>query len=150
MVRKKFNEDNMTATATKSYSELFTKIESLQGLDRKNFTRTLTLEEKKAYVQHLKEKNCEMITGIFRCFEPVGGSLEMDGMAFDGETPQKYIFEDGKQYTIPKYLVKRFESDFQGVGTWYPTHTNILDANGKPTVAIGKKNRRFGFSAMVI
>jgi hypothetical protein len=69
-------------------------------------------------------------------------------MAYEGENPVKYIFQDGETYTVPKYIAKRFENEFQGVGTWYPTHSHILDESGKPMVSVGKKNRRFGFSSM--
>ena len=72
----------------------------------------------------------------------------MNAMAYDGETPMKYVFADGVEFTVPKYVAKRFESDFQGIGTWYPTHSHVLDQFGKPTVGVGKKNRRFGFSSM--
>lgn len=135
-------------STSRNYNELYSKIDSLQGREKLQFTKGLTLEEKKGYIQYLKERNTQMVSGIFRCFEPIGGSLEMNAMAYDGETPTKYNFSDGVEYTVPKYVAKRFESDFQGIGTWYPTHSHILDHEGKPTVAVGKKNRRFGFSSM--
>lgn len=135
-------------SAARNYSDLFNKIEMLSGNEKKNFCKGLTLEEKKAYISHLRDKNCEKVTGIFRCFEPLGGTVEMCCMAFDSEQPMKYVFLDGGQYTVPKYVAKRFESDFQGVGTWYPTHSHIMDQDGKPIVSVGKKNRRFGFSSM--
>lgn len=137
-----------TPSTARNYKDLFAKIDSLFGNDKKMFTKGLSLEEKRAYVQYVREKDIEKVTGIFRCFEPVGGSLEMTAMAYDTETPVKYVFNDGLEYTIPKYVAKRFESEFQGIGTWYPTHSHIVDMNGKPTIQVGKKNRRFGFSSM--
>ena len=137
-----------TTTARVSYDTLFNKIDALQGDEKKKFTKSLTKEEKLKYIEHVRERDCEMVTGIFRCFEPLGGMLEMSGKAFDGEDPVKYSFHDGKEYRIPRYIAKRFENEFQGSGTWYPTHSHILDAAGKPTVNVGKKNRRFGFSSM--
>lgn len=130
------------------YSSLFAKIDALQGLERQKFTRTLRQDEKAAYIQHLKERDSEKVTGIFRCHEPPGGTLEMTGKAYDSEDPIKYHFYDGQEYTIPKYIAKRFENEFQGVGTWYPTHSYILDSAGKPMVGVGRKNRRFGFSSL--
>lgn len=135
-------------TTGSSYESLFRQIDSLQGLDRQKFTRKLTTEEKKAYISHCRDRDCEMVTGVFRSFEPLGSTLEMTGRAYHGETPVKYMFYDGLEYTIPKYMAKRFENEFQGVGTWYPTHHHILDHNGKPMVGISKKNRRFGFSSL--
>lgn len=149
MAKKTNIEESMTtqtATVKKGYEDIFRKLDALKGLEKRNFARTLTKEEKKAYVEYLKERDCETITGVFKCFEPAGGCLEMTALAYPGETPVKYTFVDGEEYTIPKYVAKRLESEFQGIGTWYPTHSHILDANGKPTVVTGKKNHRFGFS----
>lgn len=147
MAKKK--EEPMTAVAeSKNYNDLFKKIDGLSGLAKSQFTRTLSKDEKKAYIQHLKERDLEMVTGVFRSFEPVGGTLSMTGKAHENEDPVKYDFVDGQTYTIPRYLAKRFENEFQGSGTWYPTHSHIMDMNGKPITGIGKKNRRFGFSSL--
>lgn len=135
-------------TTTTSYHDLFRKIDALQGVDRQKFTRTLTLDEKKSYIKYCRERDCQMVTGVFRSFEPLGSTLEMTAMAYDGEIPTKYTLYDGQTYTIPKYIAKRFENEFQGVGTWYPTHHHILDAAGRPIIGVAKKNRRFGFSSM--
>jgi hypothetical protein len=153
MAKRKNTGNNMAIAteavpASRNYNELFGKIEGLSGLDKRNFCKGLSLEEKKAYVAHLRERDMQHVTGIFRSFEPLGSMLEMTAMAYDIETPIKYQFYDGVEYTVPKYIAKRFENEFQGLGTWYPTHSHILDASGKPTVSVGKKNRRFGFSSM--
>lgn len=137
-----------TASMSKNYHELFGKIESLSGNEKKNFCKGLTIEEKRAYISYLRERDCEKVRGVFRCFEPLGGTVSMTVMAYEGESPTRYDFMDGEEYEIPKYVAKRFESDFQGIGTWYPTHSHVLDQFGKPMVGVGKKNRRFGFSSM--
>lgn len=144
MAKKTFQE----ACVSSNYSSLFAKIDSLQGLEKQKFTKNLNKEEKAAYIDYLKEKDCEKVSGIFRCHEPPGGTLEMTCKAYDNENPIKYNFYDGQEYTIPRYVARRFENEFQGVGTWYPTHSYILDSAGKPMVGVGKKNRRFGFSSL--
>lgn len=131
----------------KGYNDLFGKIDSLQGVEKQRFTKTLTADEKRHYIEYCKEKDCHMVEGIFRCMEPMGGHLEMTGMAYNGETPKKYTFYDGEKYVIPLYIAKRLENEFQGLGTWYPTHTHILDQMGRPILGNSKKNRRFGFSS---
>lgn len=134
-------------TAT-DYKSLFRKIQSLAGKEKKEFCRKLTKDEKEAYVNHLKEKDTEMVTGVFRCFQPVGGSVTMSAKAYADEEPTKYTFIDGQEYTVPRYVARRLENEFMGSGTWYPTHSYILDKDGKPTVQVGKKNHRFGFSSL--
>ena len=134
---------------TSSYETVFKKMDSLQGKDKQAFGKTLTKEEKNSYVNYCKERDCEMVTGIFRCFEPPGGMLEMNYKAYPGEDAEKKIFIDGQEYTVPRYVAKRFESDFQGSGTYYTTHSYIMDSTGKPLLNTnGKKTRRFGFSSM--
>lgn len=140
--------ETLEAPSAPTYSSLFSRIDSLQGKEKQNFTKTLTLDEKKAYVQSHRDRDCEMVTGVFRCYEPPGGMLEMTCMAYGHENPTKYEFYDGVEYTIPRYVARRFENEFQGQGTWYPTNKYLLDAAGKPMVHVGKKNRRFGFSSM--
>lgn len=149
--RKIMEEPMQSATIDskpKSYDSLFGKIDNLKGKDRLAFTKSLTTEEKKAYVNHNRDRDCEMVTGVFRCHEPAGGMVEMTAMAHGHENPTKYTFYDGETYTVPKYIAKRFESEFQGQGTWYPTNAYLLDDAGKPLVHVGKKNRRFGFSSL--
>lgn len=145
MRKQKAQEEPMQQTA---YNDLFTKIDSLAGVDRKKFCDTLTKEEKQDYIRYLKEKDCEMVTGVFRCTETPGGFIEFSAMAYPGETPVKYPMYDGEKYTVPRYVARRLENEFQGVGCWYPTNKYILDDAGKPLVHVGKKNRRFGFSSM--
>lgn len=146
MAKSKVHEESMTSTS--NYSDLFDKIDHLAGLDRKKLCDTLNKEEKQEYIKHLKEKDCEMVTGVFRCNEPPGGSVEFTTMAYPGESPTKRLFKDGEQYTVPRYLARRLENEFQGVGCWYPTNAYILDDSGKPLVHVGKKNRRFGFGSL--
>ena len=134
--------------STQGYSEIFNKIDRMTGLERKQFAKGMKPEEKKGYVEHCRSRDTEKVTGIFRCFEPVGGSLKMTAAAYPGEDPVTYEFLDGQEYTIPKYIARRLENEFQGSGTWYPTHSYIMDTQGKPIPGIGKKNRRFGFSSM--
>lgn len=141
-------QEAIAPSTTTSYESLFKRIDSLQGVEKGKFTKSLTLDEKKAYIKYCKERDTVLVSGVFRSFEPLGGTLEMTGLAYDGEVPVKYKFYDGMEYTIPKYIAKRFESEFQGIGTWYPTHSHILDQSGNPIVGVGKKNRRFGFSSM--
>ena len=136
-----------TAQVAPSYDTLFKKIDSLHGKDRQVFCKTLTKDEKLAYVKYQREQDMEMVEGIFRCFEPVGGGVKFSVRPYEG-TEQTYEMADGQTYTIPKCIAKRMNNEWQGVGTWHPTHTHVLDANGNPTVSTGKKNFRFSFSSL--
>src|SRR5271169_1800322 len=103
--KRTHKEENMAiaeaSSTSKNYDSLFAKIDALQGIEKQKFTKSLTLEEKKSYIRHCKERDCEIVSGIFRSFEPLGSILEMTGMAYEGEIPIKYTFYDGEQYSVP-------------------------------------------------
>lgn len=127
-----------------NYSSLFSKISNLTGKEKFQFCKTLSLDEKKAYVAHLKEKDCEMVKGTFKCFEPVGGSVTFSYRPYESVESTTTMM-DGIEYEVPRCVARRLNTDWQGAGTWHPTNSNILDSDGKPTISMGKKNYRFAF-----
>lgn len=127
-----------------SYSDLFSKIDELKGKEKAAFCKTLTGEEKRSYIQYLREKDVEMVTGVFKCFEPVGGTVSFTVRPYEGVEHQ-YTMRDGESHTIPRCIAKRLNNEWQGIGTWHPTHSHVLDSNGNPTVQVGRKNFRFAF-----
>lgn len=128
----------------RAVGDLVREIEKLSGEDKQKFCQTLTESEKRAYINYITERDSEKIECLFRCNEPVGGSVTLTYRAFKGD-PETQTFIDGQTYTIPLYLAKRMNNEYQGSGTWYPTHGFIMDAQGKPIIHTAKKNHRFGF-----
>lgn len=123
-----------------NYSSLFAQIEALNGPEKEKFCKTLQKEEKKAYIDYLKEKDMTMVSGVFKCFEPVGGSLEFSCAPYEG-CEYKFSMKHGEEYTVPMCIAKHLET-----GCWWPTHAYIMDAKGQPILGTGKKNYRFSFS----
>jgi hypothetical protein len=132
------------APESSSYSDLFRKIEALSGEDKLKFCKTLTKDERQAYLDYLRDRDLTPVTGIFKCFEPVGGSLEMCARPWEG-CDFKQVFQHGQEYTVPYAIAVQLEKN-----CWYPTHSHILDAQGKPVVTTGKKNFRFSFNTSEI
>lgn len=127
--------------------ELARKIESFHGEEKQRFCRTLSMEQKKAYVDYCRDRDTQMVRGTFRCYEPVGGSVTLTCRPYEG-CEYNYTLEDGKEYTIPIFLAKRLNGDFQGIGTWYPTHSYAVDVvTNKSRYDIGKKNYRFSMTS---
>lgn len=122
------------------------KIESLSGKEKQRFCKTLTDSQKKAYIDYCKDRDMELVTCMFKCLEPLGGNVKFTACPYEG-TEETWIFEDGKTYTVPYYVVKRFNDSYQGAGVWYPTHAYVLDAAGKPIVQTAKKNYRYMLSS---
>ena len=130
----------------RSIGDLVDQIEALRGKEKQSFCKTLTQGEKSAYLKYLRDRDMEMVECTFRCNEPQGGSVKLNARPYEGDMFSETFF-DGQTYTIPLYLAKRMNSEFQGLGTWYPTHAYIMDAQGKPILGTGKKNYRFGFNS---
>ncbi len=128
-----------------STEELARKIESLSGVEKKNFCFLLTKEQKKAYIDYCKERDTRMVTGTFHCFEPVGGSVTFTAKPYEG-CEYSYTLEHGKQYTLPFCVALHFNDEWRGIGAYYATHKHILDAKGNAAYGVGKKNYRYAFS----
>lgn len=131
------------AKRVSNIGELAKKIECMQGKEKQAFCKTLSEDEKKQYVKYLRDRDSEEVEVIFRCFEPMGGMVKFTAVPYEnvGGTYELY---DGVSYRMPICLAKRFNNEFQGIGTFYPTHAYIMDAKGSPILGVGKKNYRFG------
>lgn len=130
----------------RAIGELVHQIESLTGIQKQEFCKKLSESEKKAVLAYVKARDMEEVECIFRCHEPPGGSVTLTCRPFEG-CEYTNTFVDGQTYKIPLYLAKRMNSQYQGCGTWYPTHAYIMDQNGKPIVSENKKNYRFSFNS---
>jgi hypothetical protein len=130
-------------SSARPIGEVVKKIESMGPMEKKEFCRTLSLEERKQVVNYMRDRDCETVDVIFKCYEPMGGMVKCTMMPYKhiGGT---YEFWDGQKYTLPICLAKRFNNEFQGVGTFYPTHSYIMDKEGKPIIGVSKRNHRFG------
>lgn len=100
-------------------------------------------EELKKKLKIQREKDSEMVRGIFRFHEVPGGKLAFPYRAYKGDHVEKYSLVDGQEYTIPfgvaNHLNKR---------CWYPEHAYQLDAEGNPKVRVGKKIQRLSFQSL--
>ncbi len=129
-----------TLNCSISVQDLAKKIESLDGKEKQVFCATLSKEEKKAYLSYLEDRDKQLVTGLFRCHEPDGGSVTFSVKAWDG-CEIHTTMEHGKEYTVPYAVAVQLQK-----GCWWPIHSHLLDAQGKPVVTVGKKNHRFSFN----
>jgi|SRR5690242_273103 len=141
-------EKSIEVPMSQPITELAKKIDSLSGKQKQEFCKTLSMSEKKAYINYLKDRDMEMVECVFRCHEPNGGSVTLTARPYEG-CEYSNTFVDGHTYTIPLYLAKRMNNEYQGIGTWYPTHNFVMDAQGKPIIGVGKRNHRFNFTSSV-
>lgn len=94
-------------------------------------------------IERMREEETKLVTGIFRCMEPVGGSVTCSYRKYPGEPIKSYTFEDGKTYTIPLGLARHLNS-----GCAWPVHKYAIDRDtDKPSPMVGKWVHRFSFSS---
>ena len=101
--------------------------------------RKLTAEEIKA----AREQDSKMVKGVFRCFEPLGGSVSFSYRKHRGETVQNYTMKDGEIYEVPLGVAKHLNQE-----CWYPVHSYTQDGQGIPRVDIGRRVKRMSFESL--
>lgn len=94
-------------------------------------------------IRKMREKDHKMVKGIFRCFEPRGGSITFVFKKYKGDDVLKYTMTDGQVCEIPLMVAKHLNQD-----CFYPIHSHVLDANGNPSVQVGKKVQRCSFESL--
>lgn len=99
--------------------------------------------EKKPNLRYMRDKDREKVRGIFKFYEVPGGSMSFVFKVYKEDPVERYDLVDGQIYTLPLGVAKHLNKN-----GWYPVHEHMLDANGKPTMQIGKKVRRFGFQSL--
>lgn len=101
---------------------------------------------KKDVAQNLKyqrDKDREPVRGIFRFYEVPGGQMSFVYKAYKQDPIERFDLVDGAIYTIPLGVAKHLNKN-----GWYPVHQYMTDENGRASMKIGQKVRRFGFQSL--
>lgn len=110
----------------------------LSNRSKKNHSKISDEEMRK-----MRERDNKTVKGIFRCYEPRGGSMTFSFKKYKGDDVLKYTMVDGDIYTIPLMVAKHLNQNCH-----YPRHSHVLDANGNPSVEVGKKVQRCSFESL--
>lgn len=105
-----------------------------------------TTDKKKANHQSLKfqrDKDRELVEGIFKFYEVPGGKLTFVFKKYKGDPIERYTMVDGQRYKIPLGVAKHLNTNGA-----YPVHAYKLNEKGLPQISIGKMVRRFGFQSL--
>lgn len=100
-------------------------------------------ESIKNTLRYQRDKDREMVKGIFKFYEVQGGSMSFVYKAYKEDPVERYDMIDGHVYTIPLGVAKHLNKN-----GWYPVHAYAIDENGKASMKIGQKVRRFGFNSL--
>lgn len=100
-------------------------------------------EALKAQLRYQRDKDRELVKGIFKFYEVEGGGMSFVYREYKEDPVERFDFVDGQIYTIPLGVAKHLNK--RG---WYPVHAFQTNENGVPTMKIGQKVRRFGFNSL--
>jgi len=93
--------------------------------------------------KYMRDKNREMVKGIFRYYEVPGGVMSFVFKEFREDAVEKYTLYDGLIYSLPLGVAKHLNKN-----GWYPIHAFMQDENGAPHQKITRKVRRVGFQSL--
>lgn len=105
--------------------------------------RALAKKEIHPKIAAMREEESRLVTGQFRCTEPVGGSVTLSYRKYPGEPIKNFTFEDGRTYTIPLGLARHLNS-----GCAWPVHQSCIDPlTDRSSSKVGKWVHRFSFNS---
>lgn len=102
--------------------------------------RTATIRREGNHEMERRRK-AQMVKGIFRCYEPRGGTVEFVYREFKGDPIKKYKLKDGEMYEIPLGVAEHLRKNCA-----YREHKYVLDERGNPDInRVGKRIDRMSF-----
>jgi hypothetical protein len=99
--------------------------------------------KKKPNLKWLRDKDREMVRGIFRFHEVPNGTLSFSFKAYKEDPVENFTFSDGEVYTIPLGVARHLNNNCN-----YPIHAHAQDAEGRNVVKIGQKVQRVSFQSL--
>jgi hypothetical protein len=94
-------------------------------------------------LKYLRDRDAEVVRGIFHFYEVPGGLLEFVYKCYKGDEPEKYALEDNKVYSLPRGVARHLNKS-----GWYPVHAYAQDESGRPVARVSQKVARYGFSSL--
>lgn len=100
-------------------------------------------KEVKPSLKFQRDRDREIVRGIFRFHEVPGGSMSFVFKAYKEDPVERFDLVDGQIYSIPLGVAKHLNKNCS-----YPQHAYQLDEGGKPVARIGKMIRRCSFQSL--
>jgi len=112
-------------------------------------------KKKNVNIKYQRDKDRELVKGIFKYHEAPGGSVSFSFRKYKGDPIERYDLVDGNVYTLPLGVAKHLNSN-----CWYPQYEHINGedmtaahtacGNGKSIsdMNISKKVRRMSFQSL--
>lgn len=100
-------------------------------------------KELKPSLKYQRDKDREMVKGIFRFHEVPGGTMSFNFKKYKEDPVERFDLVDGQVYNIPLGVAKHLNSN-----CWYPVHQYMMDEYNKPVARVGQKVRRCSFQSL--
>lgn len=114
-----------------------------QNLATQNLTPVKTVKKTHKDLKYMRDRDREMVRGIFRYFECPGGLFKFPFKKYKEDEVESYTMLDGEIYTIPRGVAHHLSNN-----CWYPEHAFKMDELGRPSMEIMKKKRRCTFEPL--
>jgi hypothetical protein len=115
-----------------------------------NTNQTLKKESKpKPNYKYMRDKDREMVKGIFRFHEVPGGTVSFPFKAYKEDSIENYTLTDGQVYSLPLGVARHLNKN-----CWYPVYDYIKGENfqggyGLNTgMKVSRKVRRMSFQSL--
>lgn len=101
------------------------------------------VEKKKPNLKYMRDKDREIVKGIFRFYEVPGGSLSFVFKQYKEDPVERFDLVDGQVYSLPLGVARHLNKNGK-----YPIHAYAQDENGNTVAKVGQKVSRFGFQSL--
>ncbi len=118
-------------------------MESKNMTKKRSKTSQATRDEMAKKLQIERDKDREMVKGVFKYYEVPGGVVEFCFKKYEQDPLEKFTMYDGQVYTIPLGVAKHLNNN-----TWYPVHEYGRNEDGSALQRIGQKIRRMAFQSL--
>lgn len=120
------------------------KVENLVPVKTEMVRGSLGKEQPiKKDLKYMRDKDREMVRGIFRFFEVPNGNMSFSFRKYKEDEIETFSLNDGEIYTIPRGVAHHLSNN-----CWYPEHNYKMDTEGRPSMQITKKKRRCSFEPL--
>lgn len=75
-----------------------------------NLEPKMTTEEVSRQMNNWRDRDAELVTGIFKNYEAPGQSTSFNYKAYPGDEFRQWYFEDGEKYTIPRGVARHLNT----------------------------------------
>jgi hypothetical protein len=93
--------------------------------------------------KYLRDKDREMVKGVFRFHEVPGGQMEFCFKKWKEDKVENYKLVDGEIYSLPLGVARHLNKECS-----YPVHSFMMDENNKPLSKVSQRVRRCSFQSL--